>query len=228
MSHSTPTKLKIVIVEDHEMFREVLRKVCTHDLHHEIVGEASDGRRAVEQVLATAPDLLLLDLSLPKLDGFGVVEAVRLAAPSLRILVLSSHCENYTVFRAEKARVNGFVDKNTNTVATLKAAISAVGEGRAYFSETFRAVKAARHRDPQSFDKLLTDRERTVLALLGRPQSDDEVAATLQISRQTAIKHRFNILGKLGLSTTAELVRYAQEHGFTLAASRGHGGLTLP
>src|SRR5579871_3496694 len=98
--------MKIVIVEDHVMFREVLRKVCEHDLHHQVVGEAADGRSAVELVVQTKPDLLLLDLHLPKLDGFGVVEALRLAAPSLRILVLSSHCENYTVFRAEKARVN--------------------------------------------------------------------------------------------------------------------------
>jgi DNA-binding NarL/FixJ family response regulator len=221
-------RVRIVIVEDHKMFCEVLRKVCVQDLHHHVVGEAADGRRAVELVLEKTPDLVLLDLHLPKLDGFGVVEAVRHAAPEIRILVLSSHCDDYTVFRAEKARVQGFVDKNTNTVAILKDAIAAVSEGRVYFSAEFMRVKAARHGNPASFDKLLTDRERDALALLGQQQTLDEIAAALRISRGTVEKHRSNILHKLGLQTTSELVRYALDHGFTLAASRDRGGATLP
>lgn len=210
------------------MFREVLRKVCTDELKHEVVGEAADGRRAVELVAAQRPDLVLLDLHLPGLDGFGVVAEIRKQAPELRILVLSSHCDEFTVFQAERARVNGFVDKNTNTVATLKKAIDSVGAGRVWFSETFLKVKAARHRDPSSFDKLLTDRERSILALLGAPMSDQEVAVRLAISQETVEKHRFNILRKLDLSTTTELVRYAHEHGFTLTARRTGDDAILP
>jgi len=118
--------VRIVIVEDHLMFREVLRKVCGEELQHEVVGEAGDGTKAVEVVGRTLPDLVLLDLHLPSLDGFGVVEAIRKQAPHVKILVLSSHCDEYTVFRSEKAHVQGFVDKNTNSVATLKLAIAAV------------------------------------------------------------------------------------------------------
>ena len=210
------------------MFREVLRKVCTRELKHEVVAEAGDGRQAVELVLQTAPDLVLLDLQLPNLDGFGVVEALRHAAPRVRILVLSSHCDDYTVFRAERARVQGFVDKNTSAVAALKQAITAAGEGSVYFSEAFKRIKAARHRDPFSFDKLLTDRERAVLALIGEPLTDREIAGRLRISKQTVEKHRFNILGKLGFETTAELVRYAQDHGFTLNVPRGGDGARPP
>ncbi len=210
------------------MFREVLRKVCAEDLKHEVVGEADDGRKAVEVVARTAPELVLLDLHLPNLDGFGVVEEIRKIAPEVRVLVLSSHCDEFTVYRAERTRVQGFVDKNTNTVATLKDAIKTVAEGKVWFSEAFRKIKEARHRDPNSFDKLLTDRERAVLALVGVPSSDTEIAERLKISVETVAKHRFNILRKLSLETTAELARYAREHGFTLGTSSGAGGALLP
>src|SRR5687768_4966195 len=147
------------------MFREVLRKVCTEDLQHEVVGEAEDGERAIRVVAETSPDLVLLDLHLPSLDGFGVVEAVRKVTPQVKVLILSSHCDGYTVFRSERAHVNGFVDKNTNSVAMLKTAITAVAQGKVWFSDVFLKAKAARHRDPGSFDKLLTTRERTILTL---------------------------------------------------------------
>src|SRR4051812_216678 len=168
--------VRILIVEDHTMFREVLRKVCAVDLEHDVVGEANDGRTAVGLALTTKPDLVLLDLHLPSLDGFGVVDALRQLAPEVRVLLLSSHCDEYTVYRASEAKVQGFVDKNTNTVAILKEAITAVGKGRVYFSETFKRMKAARHKDPRSFDKLLTPRERAILPLLGEPLDDVEVA----------------------------------------------------
>lgn len=200
------------------MFREVLRKVCEKELRHEIVGESGDGRAAAALVAKTKPDLVLLDLHLPSLDGFAVVDEIRKESPDTRILILSSHCDEYTVFRAEKARVQGFVDKNTNSVALLKEAITHVAAGRVYFSDAFQRLKAARHRNPQSFDKLLTDRERMIVALVGEPLSDDQIARRLSISVETVQKHRFNVLRKLGLDTTTDLVRYARDRGFTLSA----------
>jgi DNA-binding NarL/FixJ family response regulator len=220
--------VRIVIVEDHLVFREVLRKVCSVDLGHELVGEAGDGQQAVQIVAKTKPDLVLLDLHLPSLDGFGVVEAIRKHAPLVKILVLSSHCDEYTVFRSERAHVQGFVDKNTNSVAMLQAAIGAVAQGRVWFSDAFLKAKAARLRDPRSFDKILTQRERDVLALVGLPLSDAEISAELEIAIETVEKHRFNILRKLDLQSTTELVRYAREHGFTLTARPGDGGALLP
>jgi len=213
--------VRIVIVEDHLMFREVLCKVCAQELGHVIVGEAADGRTAVELVAHTKPDLVLLDLHLPNLDGFGVVEAIRRMAPRIRILVLSSHCDDYSVFRAEKAHVQGFVDKNTSAVAALKSAIAAVSDGGVYFSPTFKRMKAKRHGNPHSFDKLLTERECAVLALVGEPLTDPQIARVLKISEETVEKHRFNLRHKLDLSTTAELIRYARDHGFTLLGPRG-------
>ena len=221
-------EVRIVIVEDHLMFREVLRKVCTEDLQHEVVGEADDGKRAIEVVRRATPDLVLLDLHLPNLDGFGVVDAIRKIAPYVRILVLSSHCDEYTVFMAEKLRVQGFVDKNTNTVATLKVAITTVSEGKMWFSPAFQRTKLARRSDPNSFDKILTDRERDMLALFGTPFSDEQIGAKLAISIETVQKHRFNLLRKLELNSAPELVRYAREHGFTLPTSVGGEPGLLP
>lgn len=220
--------MRIAIIEDHLMFREVLRKVCAEELGHEVVGEADDGVRAIELVARLAPDLVLLDLHLPSRNGFDVIEAIRERVPLVKILVLSSHCDEYTVFRSERLRVQGFVDKNTNSVAVLKAAVSAVAGGKVWFSEAFLRIKSARHRDPHSFDKLLTERERSVLALVAQPMTDAEISVRLDISEETVEKHRFNILRKLELGNTAELVRYARDHGFILAAQKTDGDALLP
>jgi DNA-binding NarL/FixJ family response regulator len=226
--HGQISRVRIVIVEDHLMFREVLRKVCVEELQHDVVAESDDGARAVELVAATLPDLVLLDLHLPNLDGFSVVEQIRKFSRHIRVLVLSSHCDEYTVYRAERLHVQGFVDKNTNSVATLKIAIATVVEGRVWFSDAFLGAKAARHNNPSSFDKLLTARERDVLAMVGRPLSDAEISKRLDIAEDTVEKHRFNILRKLGLDSTTELVRYARDHGFTWAVQPGGDDALLP
>ena len=210
------------------MFREVLRKVCAEELGYEVVGDADDGGRAVSLVTLTRPDAVLMDLSLPTLDGFGVVEAIRAEVPAIRVLILSSHCDEFTVFRAERTRVQGFVDKNTNSVAAVKAALEAIAAGRVWYSESFLAAKAARHRDPRSFDKLWSEREQAVLALVGVPLSDAEIAPQLGISVETVEKHRANILRKLGLRGAKELVRYARDHGFSPLSRSGGGAGLLP
>jgi DNA-binding NarL/FixJ family response regulator len=220
--------VRIIIVEDHVMFREILRKVCEKDLRLKVVGEAGDGAQAVALVSQLKPDLVLLDLHLPNLGGFEVVEAIRKAARDTRVLVLSSHCDEFTVFRAEQSHVQGFIDKNTNSVATLREAISAVSQGQVWFSEAFRRIRAARHKDPFSFDKLLTPRERAIVALVGEPLNDDEIARRLGISVETVAKHRLTVLKKLDLSSTTDLVRYARKHGFTLVAPRSRGDVMLP
>lgn len=210
------------------MFREVLRKVCSDELRHEVVGEADHGNRALELIERVTPDLVLLDLHLPGLDGFGVAQQLRRRVPHAKILVLSSHCDEFTVCEAERLRVQGFVDKNTNSVATLKAAISALAEGRVWYSEAFQRTKAALRRDPLAWDKILTERERAILILLGVPLGDAEIAQRLGVTVDTVEKHRFNILRKLDLATTTELVRYAREHGFNLTGQSGSAEGLLP
>lgn len=219
--------VRIVIVEDHLMFREILRKICETDLPHKVVGEAGDGRQAIAMVQKTKPDLVLLDLHLPNIDGFGVIEQIRKELPEVLVLVLSSHCDDYTVYRAERAGVQGFVDKNTNSVTALKQAIEQVTHGKAAFSEAFNRIRAKRRADPVSFDKVLGNREREVLMLVGQSMRDSEIAAKLNISEQTVATHRLNVIRKLGLNNTTELMRYARDHGFNLSVPQD-GGAMLP
>lgn len=214
--------VRIVVVDDHLMFRDVILKSCSARFGHEVVGETDSGVKAVEMVLRLKPDALILDLSLPDMDGFNVVDRVLKSLPALRILVVSSHCDDYTLFRVERSGVHGFVDKNSNTVETLHEALVALEAGRIYFSAAFKAAKLARRTDPNSFTKVLSDRERAVLALIGQGLSDAEIGTRLNVSHRTAQTHRSRILRKLEIRGTPKLIAFAIQHGFTQVPSK-HG-----
>jgi len=128
--------------------------------------------------------------------------------------------DDYTVYRVEKAMVHGFMDKNLNNVATLAEAIRGVSRGEARFSMEFAKARAARHADSRSFDKLLSDREITVLGMIGDLLNDHQIAERLDIADRTAQKHRFNIQAKLGLGSPRDLLHYAQDRGFTQSVVR--------
>jgi len=206
------------------MFRDVIRKACA-DFGYTVVGATESGAEAIEQIRELKPEVVVLDLSLPDLDGFTVIDRVLLAQPDVRILVLSSHCDDYTLFRVERAGVHGFIDKNTNTVETLREALLAIASGHIYFSAAFQEARLSRRSDPQSFTKVLSERERAVLSLIGQGLSDEEIGERLTLSARTVQSHRSNILRKLGLKNTPKLIAFAIEHGFTQIPTR-HG--TLP
>jgi two-component system response regulator NreC len=220
--------VRIVIVEDHLMFREVLRKLCEAELGHSVVAEAGNGLRAIDAVKTAKPDLVLLDLHLPGADGFEVVSEIRKTCPEIRVLVLSSHCDEFTVLRAEECEVQGFVDKNTNDIATLTKAIATVAKGEKWFSPAFVRLQTARRKDPYAFDKLLTDRERDIAMLLSGALTDAEIAERLRISAETVAKHRLTIFRKLDVANPTEFARYAREHGFTLSPPRSGDDAMLP
>jgi len=205
----------IVIIEDHLMFRDVLRKTCTVQFGHTVIGETASGKAGVELILRLAPDMVILDLSLPDMDGFNVADRVLTAKPSTRILVVSSHCDDYTLFRVEKSGVHGFLDKNSNTLETLGNALVAIDAGRIYFSETYLDAKLARRNDPRSFVKILSEWERAILSLIGQGLTDEELGQRLKLSPRTVQTHRSNILRKLDIKGTPKLIAFAIEHGFT-------------
>lgn len=197
------------------MFRDVMRKACAARFGHEVIGETDSGLAAIEMVSRLKPDAVILDLSLPDMDGFNVVDRIFKELPRTRILVVSAHCDDYTLFRVEKSGVHGFVDKNSNTVETLREALIAIEAGRIYFSAAFQSAKLARRSDPMSFTKLLSDRERAVLSLIGQGLSDDEIGERLDVSPRTVQTHRSRILCKLAIKGTPKLIAFAIEHGFT-------------
>ena len=180
-----------------------------------MIGETASGKAGVELILRLAPDMVILDLSLPDMDGFNVADRVLTAKPSTRILVVSSHCDDYTLFRVEKSGVHGFLDKNSNTLETLGNALVAIDAGRIYFSETYLDAKLARRNDPRSFVKILSEWERAILSLIGQGLTDEELGQRLKLSPRTVQTHRSNILRKLDIKGTPKLIAFAIEHGFT-------------
>lgn len=210
------------------MFREIIRKVCTQEFGHDVVAEAMDGPGAIRQALTAQPDLMLLDLNLPGLDGFAVLDALRKARCSARVIAFSSARGDYVFFRIEKAAFDGFVDKGTDSLEQLRAAIEAVHAGKRFFSEAFRTAREARLRNPKSFDKVLSDRERECLGLIGGSFSDDEIAVRMNVSRRTVSTFRQKIMDKLDVHNAPKLIRYATEHGFTQVPVQDRGGVVFP
>ncbi len=206
--------MRIVIAEDEQMFREVERRVCT-EFGHEVVGEACDGVEAVRVVAAQLPDILLLDLDLPRLNGFAVARTVKQLSQATLVLAVTASRGSYTLFRIERSGFDGYVDKGANSLTSLRAALTAGSCRQRYHSPTFVAGKAARLRDPKAFDKLLSDRELEVLSLIGLAQNDDEIGESLGICARTAETFRHRILKKLGVHGTPKLIRLAIDLGFT-------------
>jgi two-component system, NarL family, response regulator NreC len=206
--------VKILVVEDQDLFREMFVLACREG-GFRVVGQAGDGETAIELVKTLRPDLVLLDIELPKADGFAVIDAARLVQPNMKFVVLSSICSAFTVYRLERARVQGFIDKNTGAVAMVKAALEQVKNGGTYFSKTFEAARLARWEDYQSFDRTLSARQVEVLRMVGDLMTDQEIAAVLGVTTDMVEKHRRNIAARIGTSSRIEMERWAQEKGFT-------------
>ena len=148
------------------MMRDVLSKACSANFGHQVVAESSSGKETLIAIYSTSPDLLLLDLQLPDLSGFDIIELLGSTAKTIKILILSSYCDDYTIYRVDNANVDGFIDKSTSTVSILGHALKTIESGGKYYSEQFKTRSAYRRSNPKSFDKFLTPRERTILILL--------------------------------------------------------------
>ena len=208
-------QMRTVIVEDRNITRDIMHRICAQQPGCSVVGEAADGAQAIEVVLHLRPDLVLLGAKLPLINGFSVIETIRCAGWNPRILLLSTDCDDYTVYRAERMQVDGFVDQRTGTLAELTKALAAVIAGRRYFSASFLETQARRRKGQNRFEHMLTEREQTVLAMIGDLHPDSEIARRLALSPETLEKHKYNLRRKLGLGRGPELARYAKEHGFT-------------
>jgi DNA-binding NarL/FixJ family response regulator len=207
--------MKIFLVDDHVIIRDVIRKICAERSEFTLVGETSFGSKSVEVILAKRPDLVVLDLCLPDISGFEVLKRVRSEGFRPRVLVVSGHLSPYLVFRLEGADVRGFFDKCFLGVDDLRQALDAMLCDRSYFSPTFREIQVKRHRDPVAFDKLLTTRELTILTLAAHKCHDAQIAELLDISPRTSETHRLTIMRKIGVRSTRDLIRYADANGFT-------------
>lgn len=213
--------IRVVIVEDLPMLRDHLRHVCTELVGFTVVGEADSYTTAVAVVREQRPDLVLLDLELAfepdgRRSGFDVAAAIRTEMPGVRYAFVSGHCCGEAVRRTEASGCCGFLDKLNVHGDELVAALHALGEGRCYFSAEYCRLREQRWLCSDDGDKVLTDLERKVLALVGFALDDEVVGSCLQMAACTAADHRRRIRRKLGLKTREELMKYAMDRGITL------------
>jgi two-component system nitrate/nitrite response regulator NarL len=208
------TSVRLVIADDFAIVIEFVRKMCRQELRIDVVGEAATGGQAIDLVGQTHPDMLLLDLNLPGLSGFQVIEAIRRFPRSPRILILSSYCNPYVIHRIEEMRVAGYLCKSEINTDMLRSAISSVATGGSFFSKNFLAIKEAIWRDSASPFKLLSNRESEILAMVGDSLTDSEIAQKLKLTERTVEGHRLHITTKLDLGGRVQLQRFAREQGF--------------
>jgi two-component system, NarL family, response regulator NreC len=210
--------IKLVIADDHALFREGVRALLTAHDNLEVVGEAADGSEAIEQVKKFHPDILLLDIAMPGLGGLETTLELKKLAPEVKILILTQYADKEYLFRFLKAGVSGYVLKRA-AGSELLSAIKAVHQGGTFIHPDvapvivegyLTGITPAAQEDPY---ESLTDREKQVFKLVAEGKTNKEIAEMLSISVKTAMAHRAHLAEKLGIHNKAELVKLALQRG---------------
>lgn len=211
-------RIRILLADDHTVMRRGLRLLLEQQPDFHVVAEADDGRQAVEMAAAEHPNVAVLDIGMPLLNGIEATRQMLAADSSIAVVVLSMHSDETYVLRALKAGAKGYLLKNS-AEADLIQAVRAVAEGKSFFSPTIGRMlledymrQVAKREVEDSYD-LLTPREKEILQLLAEGKTNKEVANLLNISTYTVESHRGNILEKLNLHSVPELILYAVRKG---------------
>ena len=212
-------KAKILLVEDHAVLRQGLKALFAEEPDIEIVGEANDGREALRRVSELRPDVVLMDISMPDLNGIEATRQIRRSYPEVKVVVLSMHVNEEYVFQMLQIGAVGYVLKQSDS-AELLIAIRAALSGGSFLSPPISRViiddyvRRAKARGQDSDLDLLTPREREVLQLLAEGRSNQKIAQQLGISVKTVERHRSNMMNKLSISNKTELIKYALRKGW--------------
>ena len=206
---TTPIK-RILIVDDHDAIRRGVRQIVETKAYYQVVGEAGDGRSALEMAKETRPDIAIVDYSIPELNGLDLAHALKRHNPRIEILLYTMHDREEIVIEILRAGVRGFVLKS-DTEEHLLAALDALSINRPYFSGAISDTLLAQFLDsrPHELASSLTHREREIVQQVAEGRLNKEIAARLNISIKTVETHRASAMRKLKLKTTADLVRYA-------------------
>ena len=206
--------IRVVIAEDHTLMAEGLRKLLEGEF--ESVTTVGNGRELVDLVAASKPDVALVDIVMPLLNGIDATRRIGKISPATRVIILSAHADPQYVAEAFRAGASGYVLKRC-AVSELVAAMRAVLSGQTYVTPLLaqRAIETVQESAPEPS---LTFRQREVLQLIAEGRTAKEIANALNMSVKTAVYHKMAIREKLGLHSTAELTRYALEHGIAETA----------
>jgi two-component system response regulator NreC len=214
----TTSTVRILLADDHTVMRAGLKLLLERQENFKVIGEAADGREAVELAAAEKPDVVVMDIGMPHLNGVEATRQILARSPETAIVILSMHNDESYVLRSLKAGARAYLLKDS-AESDLIAAIHAISEGKSFFSPGVRKLLKEDyiHRLKQmgaedSYD-LLTPREREVLQLVAEGKSNKEVANLLNLSLYTVETHRTHILQKLNLHSVPELILYAVRKG---------------
>ena len=218
MTSARAKQVRILLADDHNVMRRGLRLLLETRPEFSVVAEASDGRQAVEQAKATTPDVAVLDIGMPNLNGIEAARQISSSLPRTAIVILSMHSDEGYVLRALKAGAKGYLLKDSSE-GDLVQAVKAVSDGKAFFSPEISRVLAADYvreikaRGVADSYELLTAREREILQLLAEGKSNKDIAALWNLSLYTIETHRKNLQDKLNLHSFPELILYALRKG---------------
>jgi len=207
--------IRVLIADDHGIVRGGIRRILEDREDIQIVGEASDGQKAIQKVRETAPDVVLLDISMPGMDGIDVTKQLKAIDPEVRILILTMHAEEQYAPRLMRAGAMGYVTKHAAPEDLVKA-IHVVHSGRRFISPTLTENLAWRYlggRADLGPVDCLSDRELQVLCLLAKGNTNQEIAGFLHLSVKTINTYRGRVLEKLNLRNNAELTLFAVGNG---------------
>ena len=206
------------MADDHPVVRKGILSVLSSLKHLEILGEAADGQEAVAKVKEFSPDLVLMDIEMPRMNGLEATRLIRKDFPKTRVLILSVHSSKQNVLQIIQSGAQGYVLKDAS-LAELVRAIESVHKGEPFFSPNisqivlnqYLAESGADEREPTA--KKLSAREREVLAMIAEGQSNKEMAGKLGVGVRTIETHRERVMDKLGIHSIAGLTKYAITHG---------------
>jgi two-component system response regulator NreC len=207
-------KIRVLLVDDHTVVRQGLRRILETDDEIEIVGETGDGRSAAEMAQRMNPNVVVMDIALPELNGIEATRQIMKRNENARVLILTMHSDDVCVRQSLKAGARGYLLKDSEDLDLLKA-IKAVGRGGSFFSPAVSKVLLEGYLGDSSGSpvedslSLLTDREREVLQLIAEGKTNKEIAILLSVSINTVETHRKHIMEKLDLHNTADIVRFA-------------------
>lgn len=210
-------QIKVLLVDDHGMVREGLRAMLSLNQDIQVVGEAADGREAIARARACAPNVVVMDLAMPGMDGLQATKRLVSDFPGVRVLVLSQHDSDRHILPVLRAGASGYVLKRS-VGAELVAAIRTVHAGDAFLpprvaQAVVRYCRQGPEEAVENEDSALTEREREVLKLVVEGHTSQEIADLLHLSKRTVMCHRANIASRLGIHNRMELVRYAMRTG---------------
>jgi two-component system response regulator NreC len=214
-------KVKILLADDHQILRDGLRTLLNTQNDMEVVGEAETGRQAIEMSVAHCPDVLVMDVIMPELNGIEATCRLKKEQPGVKVLALSMHADRKFVTEMLRAGASGFLLKEC-AFRELAEAIRAIVAGKVYLSPSISKVVVEEYLDFLNEDKecvssghVLSLREREVLQQIAEGKGNRDIAKSLHVSVKTVETHKYNIMRKLGLRSVAELTKYAIKSGIT-------------